>query len=53
MTLNEYKSHIIKLVEERGVGTVASLYYDRIEDNEEKVVLCDYGGEIYDQKLFK
>jgi hypothetical protein len=53
MALNEYKTNIIKLVEERGIGTVASLYYDRIWDNGEKVVLCDYGCEIYEQKLFK
>lgn len=53
MTLNEYKNHIIKLVEERGVGKVASMYYDRIEDNGGKVILCDYGSEIYGQNLFK
>lgn len=35
----------------KGIGKAASLYYDRIEDCGEKIINCDYGDEIYNQKF--
>jgi hypothetical protein len=57
-TIDDYKRFLKHLIKNRcakllkGVGRVASLYYDRSEDVGEQIISCDYGEEVYNKNFF-
>lgn len=57
--LDKTKMYIENFIKKRckrlldGIGSVASLYYDKVENDGDKIIHCDYGDEIYTKKLFK